>query len=158
VIAQNDWSGLKAIWRILKRVACAFLMSLVAALVFGVTSATVTCYVYMIGLWLGVPFGLLFGAFLGWKMPARDVLVVVGAALLVFLATGPLLEGHLHGPLMSGLADLFPFGTAALAAPVSYGIARLIPTTARYWVAVACAWLVCIWLVVGTYHFLTRDG
>jgi len=124
------------------------LMSLVGACVAGVTLGVATFYCYGIGIYLGLPVGLLVGGFFGWKMALRDACVISGTAVLSFLGFRYLVGGFGWDSFWVGVAASVLASACTIA---SYGIIRVIAPRIRYAVAcwicgVAAAWTV--WAIV----------
>jgi hypothetical protein len=109
-------------------------MGVVGSVVGGFTLGMATCYAYGIGLYLGLPVGMLAGIWIGTRMAPRDVAIVfVSAAATVWPAVW---FGNSQGwdGFFTTLLALAVYSLTALILAVS--IDRLFDKKARYWLAV----------------------
>lgn len=145
-------SGQWAIWRIVKRIASVILMAIAGAIAFGVVGATLTVFVnYMIGIYVGVPLGLAWGGYRGFKSPARhSVLVFTGPVAIVALAHSAMTVSGAVGFIDS----LEGYALAAVSVPVILILVRLLPRRWTYWLAIVDAWIVGLWMVHAAYAAL----
>jgi hypothetical protein len=80
LFANEDWSGLKALGRIVAKVGAATAMAVVGAVTIGFFAGVITIFVYGLGAYLGIGVGLVGGAVFGWKAPLWQTAVVAVAA------------------------------------------------------------------------------
>lgn len=142
--SAEEWSGIRALWSLLKRILSILAMAVFGGLVGGFTLGLATIFCYFIGSYLGFPVGLIAGGLIGSRMEPRNVAIVfVGASAAIWPAT---LIGNANT-----WDSYFTFGLA-LAAYSLVGLLllmtanRIFDARTRWWLAVVLAntfWIAC---------------
>ena len=145
VSRTENWAGLWAIWRGIKRVAACMMMAIASAYIGGLTAGLLTFYCYFIGSWLGAPMGLVAGGILGSRMPPRDATLVFALPIFMALATHGILVFYSVG---SSLYELITVAVVAISIPLAYFLTRPLPEEWRYRLAVASAWILTVMALI----------
>lgn len=134
MVQVESWSGLRSLWRGLKRVLSAFALGIVGALIGGFTLGLLTFYVYAIGIYLGLPMGFALGAIVGFRTAAKDVAITFVTATAVLVGTA------MYGARSGQDSFLTTLLALAIAAPVAlillFVLPRYVPARVRYGLAV----------------------
>ncbi len=153
--AEPAASGLWTLWRWIKRLAATLVIAVIGGMIGAVTGGAATFYCYGIGLYLGLPVGFVAGSLLGWRIPPRDaVLVLAGTVSMLYFADA--VNRALRWDPVFG--DIGIAVTGSLAAPLVYGLCRLIPPEWRYYMAVASAWIMSLTGLLVFTRWLNSQG
>lgn len=151
---SQDWSGLVALWGFLKRLFCIMTMSTLGAVVFGTTAWVLTCYVYGIGAMVGLPLGLIVGAFLGSNILTRDALVILGATVVTGVAAYAIGLGQGWDTFWDLLLGLV---VSSAAASVAYFCVGRLKAEVRYATGLGVGWSLVAWLIFSIVRFMLRE-
>jgi len=155
VSGTENWAGLWAIWRGIKRIAACLMMAIAGAYIGGLTAGVLTFYCYFIGSWLGAPLGLIAGGILGSRMPPRDATLTFTLPIFMALATHGILVFYAVG---SSLYELITVAVVALSIPVAYFLTRPLPEEWRYRLAMASAWILVVLALIAFTVSLQRPA
>jgi len=86
VSQPQTWSGLQALWRVIKRLIAPVLLGIVGAIIFGFTAAVTTIGGYGFGAIIGVPAGFIAGVILGTRIAPKDIAITFVAAAFAYVS------------------------------------------------------------------------
>jgi|GEM_PF-5695893 len=134
-MAQQSWSGLKALWTAVKRVLTVLAMGIVGAVVLGTAMAILTLFAYAFGYLFGIPLGFVYGAALvGPRIAPRDAAIVFVGSAGVWFTMNQLLQAMGHRPDVGLILGLL---ACAVTAPILLAIVpRKVSPEIRYSAAV----------------------
>ncbi|BDI29852.1 hypothetical protein CCAX7_19030 [Capsulimonas corticalis] len=128
------------------------MMACVGGWICGAGAGAATFYCYGIGGWLGLPLGMVGGAFLGAKTPARRAtLTFTTGAYTAWALYHAAQRLNWDNILVAALSLI----GASLAMLVVYALERLLPERVSFWAAVTSAVIFSIWMMVDFAHWLT---
>ena len=134
-MATQDWSSLIAVAKFLQRLGVVLLAAGVGAWVGSVTLAALTFYVYFIGIFLGLPLGLLIGGYCGFVRPARDTAYVFSGTVFAWVLPN-WLAGSAKGEGSDLFAVVIPAIVSASFAFLLIGTINLVPIELKKWAGV----------------------
>lgn len=133
----QDWAGLRALWRGVKRLGAVLAMAIVGAVCVGFGSAVVTAFAYCLGLYVGAPIGAGLGARLGYRMAPRDAVLVFVLALCGAWIGVLVSRRYTDDPLIQTAVWGLGYVLATL---IAFAVGPHVPVAVRRPGAIAAAW------------------